>query len=191
MLGIVIIFVVLFAILGPRIIRTLAFDLGIAGSALGGIFRWVFRRKYPVSLKESLLEVTPERLEKFTQLLDHNEELLGVLPGWRRAKGGPRRTWVLLTARRLLWVEPHLLRNSRAQSLGYNEITLARHRDMLLFSRAEILTQRHENFTLTVASSHAKFADLAVQVISHLTGPEDEAPPPALQFAPSPAAPPH
>ena len=56
----------LFAFLGPRILRTLAFDLSIAGSALGGIFRWVFRRKHPTDLKESLLEIAPERLETFT-----------------------------------------------------------------------------------------------------------------------------
>ena len=73
------------------------------------------------------------------------------LPGWKRSRGGPRRTWVLLTSRRLLWIESRLFRNSKAQSLDYSEIALARHRNMILFSRAEFLTQRHENFTLTVA----------------------------------------
>ena len=79
--------------------------------------------------------------------------MLGALPGWKRALGGPRRIWVLLTSRRLLWIESRLFRNSKAQSLDYSEITLARHRNMILFSRAEFLTQRHENFTLTVANS--------------------------------------
>ena len=170
MLAIVIVFVVVFAFLGPRILRTLAFDLGIAGSALGGIFRWVFRRKYSTNLKESLLELAPERLEMFTHLLERNEELLGALPGWKRSAGGPRRTWVLLTSRRLLWIESRLFRNSKAQSLDYGEITLARHRNMILFSRAEILTQRHENFTLTVANAHIRFAEMAVQMISHRSG---------------------
>jgi hypothetical protein len=184
MLAIVIIFGVLFAFFGPRILRTLAFDLNIAGSALGGIFRWVFRRKYPTNLKESSLEIAPERLEKFTQLLDRNEELLGLLPGWKRSEGGPRRTWVVLTSRRLLWIESRIFRNSKAQSLDYSEITLARHRNLLLFSRAELLTQRHENFTLTVASSHIKFADLAVQMISHLAGLDIQGPPPTPQPTP-------
>src|SRR5208282_4148681 len=78
MLAIVIVFVVLFAFLGPRLMRNLAFDLYIAGSALGGFFRWIFRRKHPTNLKESLLAITPERLEMFTHLLERNEELLGV-----------------------------------------------------------------------------------------------------------------
>jgi len=184
MLAIVIIFVVLFAFLGPRILRTLAFDLNIAGSALGGIFRWVFRRQYPTNLKESLLEIAPERLEMFTHLLERNEELLGALPGWKRCRGGPRRTWVLLTSRRLLWIESRLFRNSKAQSLDYSEISLARHRNIILFSRAEFLTQRHENFTLTVASGHIRFAEIAAQMISHLAGLDVQTPQPTAQAAP-------
>jgi len=184
MLAIVIIFIVLFAFLGPRILRTLAFDLSIAGSALGGIFRWVFRRKYPTNLKESLLEIAPERLEMFTHLLERNEELLGALPGWKRSLGGPRRTWVLLTSRRLLWIESRLFRNSKAQSLDYSEIALARHRNMILFSRAEFLTQRHENFTLTVARAHIRFAELAAHTISRLAGLDIETPQTTPQAAP-------
>src|SRR5208282_2214429 len=94
-------------------------------------------------------------------LLERNEELLGALPGWKRSVAGPRRTWVLLTSRRLLWIESRLFRNSKAQSLDYSEIALARHRNLILFARAEFLTQRHENFTLTVARAHIRFAELA------------------------------
>ena len=47
MLVIVIVFVVLFAFLGPRIIRNLAFDLNIAGSALGGILPMDFPPQAP------------------------------------------------------------------------------------------------------------------------------------------------
>jgi hypothetical protein len=191
MLAIVIIFVVLFAFFGPRLLRTLAFDLSIAGSALGGIFRWVFRRKHATNLKESLLEIAPERLETFTHLLERNEELLGALPGWKRSRGGPRRTWVLLTSRRLLWIESRLFRSSKAQSLDYGEITLARHRNMILFARAEFLTQRHENFSITVASGHTRFAETAVQVISHLAGLDIPAPQATPQPAPRLAALPH
>ena len=191
MLAIVIIFVVLFAFLGPRILRTLAFDLGIAGSALGGFIRWVFRRKQSTHLKESLLEIAPERLATFTLLLERNEELLGALPGWKRSLGGPRRTWVLLTSKRLLWIESRLFRNCKAQSLDYSEISLARHRNMFLYSRAEFLTQRHENFTLTVASGHIRFAEIAVQMVSHLAGLDTPAPQPAPLAAPRLAPLPH
>jgi hypothetical protein len=90
-----------------------------------------------------------------------------------------------LTSRRLLWIESRLFGNSKAQSLDYSEITLARHRSMLFFSRAELLTRRNENFTLTVASSHIQFADLAVQMISHLAGLDIQPPPPTLQPTPS------
>lgn len=168
MLAVVIIFAGLFAFFGPRILRMLAFDLNIAGSALGGLFRWIFRRKHPTDLQESLLEVPPERLDMFTTVLEPNEKLLGALPGWKRAQGGPRRIWVLLTSERLLWIESRLFRKSKAQSLDYHEITVARHRNMVLFSRAEFLTQRHENLTLTIANSHIQFAVMAVQSISRL-----------------------
>jgi hypothetical protein len=181
MLGIVIIFAAVFAWLGPRILRTLAFDLEIAGSALGGLFRWAFRRRQATTFKESLLEIAPGRLDSFTPLLDRNEELLGILQGWKRSRGGPRRTWVLLTSKRLLWIEPRLFQKSKAQSLDYSEITLARHRKMLLFSRAELLTQRHENFTMIVSNAHIRFAEMAVQAVSHFAGLDNPAPPPAPQ----------
>lgn len=176
MLAIVIIFVVVFAFLGPRILRTLAFDLRIAGSALGGIFRWLFRRKPATNLKESLLEIAPERLDLFTHLLERGEELFGALPGWKRSPGGPRRTWVLLTSQRLLWIETRLLRKPQARSLEYSEIALARHRNLLLFSRAEFLTQRHENLTLTLANAQIQFAEMAVQRITQLAGLQVPAP---------------
>ncbi len=166
MLVVVIIFALVFAFLGPRIWRTLSFDLSIAGSAMSGIFRWIFRRNYPTSLKASLLEIDPERLRAFTQLLNGTEELLGVVPGWRRCPGGPRRTWVLLTSQRLLWIRSRLFAKSEAQSLDYGEVCLVRHRNLLFFSRAEFLTRRHEIFILTVAARYARFADLAVQMIS-------------------------
>ena len=136
-----------------------------------------------MNFKESLLEIDPERLAAFTPLLDRGEELLGILPGWKRSSGGPRRTWVLFTSRRMLWIESRLFHASKAQSLDYSEIALARHRNMILFLRAEFLTQRHENFTLTVASSQIRFAEMAVQMISHLAGLDIQAPPPAPQAA--------
>jgi hypothetical protein len=170
MLGIVIVFVVLFAFFGPRILRHLAFDFAIAGAAVGSVFRWVFHRHYPANLKESLLEIPAARLEMFRLVQDQGEELLGSVPGWRRAPGGPRRSWVLLTSRRLLWIEPRLFRKSEIQSLDYSELQLARHRNLLLFSRAEFLTHRQQILTLTAASSHIRFAEMAVQTVSQLAG---------------------
>jgi hypothetical protein len=181
MLAIVIIFVALFALVGPRVLRTLGFDLAIAASAAGGIFRWVFRRKHTADLKESLLEIPPERLEMFTHLLEQSDQLLGVLHGWKRSRGGPRRAWVLLTSRRLFWIESRFFRNSRAQALDYREITLARHRNMILYSRAEFLTQHHENLTLIVPHRQIRFCEMAVEATMRLAGLEAQAMPPPIQ----------
>ena len=176
MLAIVIVFVGVFAWLGPRILRTLAFDFDIAGSALGGIFRWMFRRKHTLDLKESLLEIAPDQLAVFNQMRGRDEDLLGALVGWKRSSGGPRRTWLVLTSRRLYWIESRLFGSARAQSVEYTEIVLARHRNMLLFSRTEILTQQHESFTLIVANRHNRFADLAAQTIAQLAGLNNQPP---------------
>jgi hypothetical protein len=184
MLAIVIIFVTLFVLFGPRVIRTLIFDLQIAGSALAGFFRWVFGKKRKASLKESLLEIDAERLNQFTALLDHGEELMGALPGWKRSRGGPRRTWLLLTSRRLFWIEARLFGKSPAKSLGYDEVALVRHRNLLLASRAELLTHGHENLSLIVANQHIPFANQAVQIISQRAGLDLQPPPPAPQAVP-------
>ena len=77
----------------------------------------------------------------------------------------------------MLWIESRFLRSSRAQSLDYGEITLARHRNLILYSRAEFLTQRHENFTVTIANSHIRFTEMAVQMISNLAGLDVQPPP--------------
>lgn len=183
MLAVVIIFVAVFAWLGPRILRTLAFDLDIAGSAVAGIFRWVFRRKGPENLKESLLEITPERLAGFNTLRERDEQLLGALPGWKRSSGGPRRAWFLLTTRRVYWIESRLLGNAKAQSVDYSEIALVRHRNLYLCCRAEFMTHGHESFALTVPNRHSNFARLAANTIAHFAGLDGQTPP-----TPSPTA---
>ncbi len=188
MLAIVIIFVVVFAIFGPRIARNLAFDFAIVGSAVASFFHWMFQGQHEASLKESLLQIDPERLEKFTGLLERNEELLGTLPGWKRASGGPRRTWLLVTSRRLLWIESRLLGKAPVKSVDYAEVTLARHRSLALFSRAEVLTARHENLTLTVERSHSRFSELAMQTIRQRCGENPQPPNAELTATPRLAA---
>jgi len=54
--------------------------------------------------------------------------------------------------------------------------------------RYPLLTQRHENFTLTVARAHIRFAEMAVQLISHLAGLDSQAPQSPVQPAPRLAA---
>lgn len=170
MLAVVIIFAVAFVWLAPRILRTLAFDFEILGSSAAGLFRWISGRKPPANLKESLLEIAPERLAEFKSLQQRDEELLGVLPGW---KGGPRRAWILLTSRRIYWIEPRIFASARTQSVEYGEIAMARHRGRVLYSRAELLTHAHENFVLTVAHRDGRYAKLAVRMISRQAGLND------------------
>jgi len=168
MLVIVLLFVLVFVLLGPRILRTLAYDVGIVSAALGWLVRWVFQRKLPASLRESLLDVPQKRLRSLSTSLDPGEELLGILHGWRKSAGGPRRTWCLLTTRRLFWVESRLLRKPRTQPLAYREISLARHRNLILFSRVELLTRGNETFSLTLGKGQIPYAELAVRKISEL-----------------------
>ncbi len=191
MLAIVIVFVVLFALLGPRVLRNLIFDFEIAGSAVAGLFRWAFERKRGGDLQESLLEIDADRLAKFRSLLDPGEDLLGAVAGWKRARGGPRRTWLLLTSRRILWIEARFIGQHRAQSVGYDEVAFARHRNLWFASRAELLTQNQENFSLTVKNRHIPIAQQAIQAISQRAGldlqpPQSPSAEAAPRLAPSP-----
>ena len=174
----------LFLIFGPRIVRTLAFNLALPGSALAGLFRWVFGKKRPKrTSRRACWKSPPSGWRSSRACWTQGEELWEYLPGWKRSSGGPRRTWLLLTSRRLLWIEARLFGKSRAQSLDYHEIIMARHRNLYLLSRAEILTHRHENFSLTVACNHLPFASQAVQIISLRAGIDLQTPPPAAPQA--------
>jgi hypothetical protein len=168
MLAIVLLFVLVFALLGPRISRMLAYDVGIVGSALTWLVRWVFRRSVPSCLKESLLDIPADRLRLLAATLEPGEELLGALHGWRKRRGGPRRTWCLLTSRRLTWVEAPWLRKPRTQSLTYADISLARHRNLLLMSRVEVLTEGNETYSLTVAKGEMAYAQMAAKRVADL-----------------------
>ncbi len=185
MLGIVIVFVILFVAFGPRVFRTLIFDFEIGASAVAGFFRWIFRKQRDAGMKESLIEIDVERLAQFTNLLDLGEELTGALPGWKRSRSGPRRAWLLLTSQRLFWIESRTFGKFQAKSLGYEEIALARHRNLLIASRTELLTHGHENLSLTIANRHIPFAGQAVQIISQRAGLDIESPPSASPAATS------
>jgi len=184
MLAIVLLFVLVFALLGPRILRMLAYDVGIISSACGWLLRWVFRRRVAASLKEGVFDVAPERLRSLAANLELGEELLGVLHGWNKAAGGPRRTWLLLTPKRLLWIESRLLGRPRIQSLAYGDIALARERNLILFSRVEVLTKQNETFSLTVPRGQVQYAEMAVNAVVALTS--NSSPPDHPQLTPGP-----
>ncbi len=62
---------------------------------------------------------------------------------------------------------------------------------MILFSRAEILTQRNETLSLAIEKAHITYAKMAVQMISRLAGLDGPNDHPAPQSAPRLAALPH
>jgi hypothetical protein len=170
MLGLVLLFVLIFALLGPRIIRTLWFDLSILTAGFASLVRWAFRAPRPASLKESLLETTPERLQELGTSLEPGEELYGALRGWKRARGGPRRAWLLVTSRRLLWLQPRLFRTAKSQALAYPDVSVARFRNLIFFAKLEVLSGRNESITLNLNSRHTVFGEMALRRIRELAG---------------------
>jgi hypothetical protein len=181
MLGLVLLFVLIFALIGPRIIRTLCFDLSILGAGFTSLVRWVFRLPRPASLKESLLEMTPERLQELGAGLEAGEELYGALRGWKRARGGPRRTWLLLTSRRLLWLQPRLFRAPKIQAMTFPDIRAARFRNLIVFAKLEVLSRQNESVTLNLNKRYAEFGDMAARRIHELAGLAGEPAPEDLQ----------
>jgi len=181
MLGVVLLFVIVFLLIGPRMIRTLSFDLRIVGAWLGWLVKRVFRVPAASQFQESLLELPLGGLEKLGVQLEPGEGLLGALAGWKRSNRGPRRAWVLLTSQRLLWVERRLLRRPRIQPMVYSEVAVVRSRSLVLFSKLEILNRRNESMTLSLSRPHTRFGEMAADKIRELAGLGPESPRHTLQ----------
>jgi hypothetical protein len=164
MLGVVLLFVLLFALFGPRLVRTLWFELRIVGAWFRWLGRRIFRAPLPLTLRESLLELGPSRLRGLSAELEPGEELLGVLSGWTRSRG-PRRCWLLVTPRRLLLAEQRLFRKPNVAAIPYGDVMLARHRNLVLFWRLDLLTRRNASYTVTLARTDAAFAAMALEQI--------------------------
>jgi len=167
MLGVVLLFVLLFALFGPWLVRNLWFNLRIVAAW----FRWlagkIFRAPAPLTLRESLLELAPRRLHSLSAELEPSEELLGVLSGWKRSRG-PRRCWLLVTSRRVLVAERRLFRRPRLTAIPYRDLAVARHRNLVLFWRLDLLTRCNESFTLNLAKTDVAFGVLALERIREL-----------------------
>lgn len=175
MLGIVLLFVVIFAFFGPRLLRTLSMNLRVAASWLAWLWRWARRAPAPRSLKESLLEPAPEKLQALSRELDPGEELLGALPGWRRSRGGPHTAWLLLTTQRLLLVESRLLRKPKVERIPYGDLSVVRSRNLGILSRVELLTRQNESVSVTFRRTHGHFATMALERIQALARLGEEA----------------
>ncbi len=170
MFGVVLLFVLVFAWVGPRLLRMMRFDLSVVGSWLRWLWGRMWRRRLPTRLPESLLEPTPEKLRKLTALLDPGEELIGALPGWERSSRGPRAGWVLATDRRVVVVWERTFRSPKIQTIPYADITVCRHQNLVLFSRLELLTRQHESHIVTLGKTHALFGEMALKKFQEFSG---------------------
>lgn len=170
MAAFVVLFLLIFAWIGPRLLRTLSFDLQVVAAWLGWIWAKVCHKPGPTGLKESLLELRPGRAESLSAELQPGEELLGVLAAWKRSRRGPRRVSLVITSRRLLFVEQRLWRDSRVQAVEYRDLLVARYRSLGLFSKVDLLTQRNESHALNLRRTHGPFGAMAVEKICELSG---------------------
>lgn len=166
MLGVVLLFTILFALVGPRVVRTISFDFRIAWSWLKWLGRRIRGKPGPAGLQESLLEVPPEKLEALKQRLAADEGLLGVLAGWRRAGGGPRSGFLLVTSNRIIQVEPRIWRSPKVEAFDYADVSLARSSRPGIMARVDLLTRKGERMTFHLRRTHAPFSELAVKEIN-------------------------
>jgi uncharacterized protein DUF4126 len=168
MLAVVLLFTVVLALVGPRVVRTILFDIRVVWAW----FRWLARRLRgmagPMHLQESLLEVGPVELEGLKGRLTAEEKLYGILPGWRRTARGPRAGWLLVTSRRLVQVEPRFWRAPKLESFDYADVTLARSSRPGIMARIDLLTRKSDRVTMTLRRIHAPFAELAIKEINRL-----------------------
>ncbi len=166
MLGIVLLFLLIFALFGPRLLRTLSFNLRVVAAW----FAWLFRRPPSASLRESLLELGPDRLRGLSAQLETGEELIAALTGWVRSRGGPKRGWLLVTPRRLLLLESRLFRGPKSLTIAYGDLIVARYRSLGLFSKVDLLTRQNASFTLNLRKIHGPFGAMAAEKICELSG---------------------
>lgn len=185
MLGIVVIFAVLFALVGPRLLRTLWFNLRIVAAWLRWAWGRILRTPQPSALRESLLDLPPGRLQSLGAHLDPGEELLGALSGWKRSRG-PRRCWLLVTSRRLLLIESRVFRRPRVVITPYRDVVAVRERNLGFFLKLELLTRQNESLTLHLPKTQGRFGAMVaekIREVSHLSAPNLATPHPGTDLA--------
>jgi hypothetical protein len=171
-----VLFLLIVALLGPPLWRTMRFKLG---AVLGGL-KWCGRKLVgappPADLQASLPEIPPAELRSLRALLEPGEELLGALKGWRRRGWGPRRNVLLLTTRRLLLVERRFPGRLKTQPLSYERLQLVRSHGALLIPRLEIMNRGADDVLMLLPKTQEPFARMAALVISDIAGLDQEPP---------------
>jgi hypothetical protein len=172
MLGLVLIVAVVFALVGPWLVRTLWFDLRIVAAWFKWLAGRIFHAPLPTTLRESLLDLPPTRLRTLSARLDPGEELLGALAGWKRSRG-PRRCWLLIAPRRLMLVERRVLRKHKAFVVAYRDLVAVRERNLGPYVKLDFLDSRHQSFTLHLPKTQSAFAQMAAEKIRKLSNLSD------------------
>jgi len=168
MLAVVLLITIVLALVGPRVMRTISFDIRVVCSWFIWLARRLRGKAGPVELRESLLEVGPGELRALKGRLTTGEELYGILPGWRRSAGVPRAGWLVVTSRRLVHVESRFWRAPKFESFDYADVTLARSSHRGIVSRLDLLTRKSDRVTITLRRTHGPLADLAIKEINRL-----------------------
>ncbi len=173
MLVIVVLCVAVLALMGPPLLRLLRFNL----SVLAGWLKWLAGRgrrgPRPHELRQTLLDLAPDRLRSLSAALAPGEELLAVLSGWKRSGWGPRQAWLLITPRRLVLAERRLLRNPKLQATLHNEVALLIDRESLLLARWEYVTRQNQSVRLLIPKPQAVLARLAAGRVRQFAGLSD------------------
>jgi Domain of unknown function (DUF4126) len=170
MLAVVLLFVLMFALFGPPLARMLIFDLRIVTDWIGWLGKRLFRAHRPENLRESLMDIAPERLKMLSEQLQPEEQLEAALAGWKPSKRGPRPAWLLVTDRRLVLAERRRLRKPKVQSLPFSSLSVVRYRGLGVFSRIELLTRENESCAFSLRKTQGPFATMAVERIRRRSG---------------------
>ncbi len=170
MLVIVALFAAVFIWLGAWLVRTIMFDLRVTAAWLYWVVERMFRRPEAQELRESLLLFGPEQLKEFAESLAPGEEMQGALRGWRRSRRGQRVGWLLITDRRVLLIERRRIRKHKIQPVEWSEIALARHRNLWLFEKFELVTRENESIGFNLRKTHGRLGALAARKVSEFSG---------------------
>jgi hypothetical protein len=167
---IAVLFILTLALIGPPVWRTMRFELGAVVGGLRWCVRKILRTAYPANLQASLREISSGQLERLRAQLESGEEVMGALAGWRRRGWGPRRTYLLITSRRVILAELGLLGRIRTQAIEYSDVQFVRERGALLTPRLEILTREKEDVLLLLPKTQWVFARMAAILVSDIAG---------------------
>lgn len=148
-------------LVGPPLARTLIFEIQALGSWLKWLTKRVTRRPAPRDLRESLFQVSPQKLRSLTRRADE-ENPIGLLPGWRKTRRGARRAYLLVFPERLILIEPRRLGRTKTEALPAEDVTFARSRKGI-YDRLDLLANHSKSWRILLARSQRPFAELLME----------------------------